>query len=314
MTPSLHSLTWELCEERKIHFKGVLSKTFHFYAQTEPHGEEEGILGGKSSLSGQRKLSVWVPRPAVYTQKSYALQKRPTRGGQVRTRSSVCSHLLWKTPGSICSGGKIEWQSGILAKTALYALAEVFVLVALSSPYDWRPVPDWARAVWRSFVTASGAPSWTTCGTDQQPALFAENLALVPPRTPCREPSWVKVSEKLYCAWSQIFRSILTEVQENYHWVGCLQMLECVYRTSWCSREDWETSSVLLILEAAPVYPDWSDNAWACVFCLSLCGCNHLNLQMRWLQYPAAITSVVKMCTLSLMHASIPCMPTHGSR
>lgn len=57
-------------------------------------------------------------------------------------------------------------------------------------------------------MTASGAPSWTTSGTDQQLASSVENSALVPPRTPCREPSWVKVSEKLGCAWSQISRSI----------------------------------------------------------------------------------------------------------
>lgn len=132
---------------------------------------------------------------------------------------------------------------------------------------------------------ASGAPSWITCGTDQQPASFAENLALEPPRMPCREPSWVKVREKLLCLEPNLWINFVTEAQENYHEVGCLQMLERVYRTSWCSREDWETFSVLLIFEAAPVYSDWSDNTWACVFWLSLCGCSHPNLQMRWLQY-----------------------------
>lgn len=47
-----------------------------------------------------------MPCPAVNTQKSYTLQKWSTRSGQVCTRPSVCSHLFWKTPGSISSGGK----------------------------------------------------------------------------------------------------------------------------------------------------------------------------------------------------------------
>lgn len=106
---------------------------------------------------------------------------------------------------------RLSDRVAFLSQTALYASAEVFVSVALSSLFDWRPAQDWVRAVWRFFEMASGAPSWTTCGTDQQPALSAENSVLVPPRTPCRGPSWVKVSEKLCCTCSQISKSILRQ-------------------------------------------------------------------------------------------------------
>lgn len=67
---------------------------------------------------------------------------------------------------------------------------------SLYSLYDSRPVPGWVRVVWRYSVMASGVPLWTTCGTKLQPVWYAENSALVLQRMPCKEPLWVKVSER----------------------------------------------------------------------------------------------------------------------
>lgn len=64
---------------------------------------------------------------------------------------------------------------------------------ALYSLCVWRPAPGWARVAWRSSEKENGGPSWITCGTEQQPVWFAENWASVLPRTPCKEPLWVKV-------------------------------------------------------------------------------------------------------------------------
>lgn len=67
---------------------------------------------------------------------------------------------------------------------------------ALYSRCVWRPAPGWEKVVWRCSGTGNGEPSWTTCGSGQQPAWCAESWASALPRMPCTEPSWVKVRER----------------------------------------------------------------------------------------------------------------------